>query len=237
MLHTLKILPLLLALGALGVFATSCGTDHAKFRVVHASPDAPNVDVAVDGKTVVTDLAYGSVSPAADYLTVTAGNRRVEFRSTGTMTDLINSTVGFGGQKEYTLLAVGLANPPPGTIAALLKTDDNSPPPSGNIKLRVIHAALDGPAHIDIYVVAPTTDISNVPATVSSLAYQQASDYQSVAAATYEVIMTDSTDLAKTRIIDQTYTLTAGQIRTLVTLDSPGGGTMSAVPLELSDLN
>ena len=82
MFRMLKILPLLFALGTLGIFATSCGTDHSKVRVVHASPDSPAIDVAVDGKTVVTNLAFGGVSPATGYLTVTAGNRKVEVRAT-----------------------------------------------------------------------------------------------------------------------------------------------------------
>jgi len=230
MLRMPKILPLL-TLAASVILATNCGTDHAKVRFVHASPDAMNLDIAVDGKTVVTDLAFGSLSPASGYLTVTAGNRRVEFRSTGTTTDLINSTVGFGSQKEYTLLAVGKVGDD--SVAALLKTDDNSAPPSGNIKLRVIHAAPDGPAHVDVFVVAPGTDIMNATPTIAALAYQQASDYQNLAAATYQVIMTDSNDRTST-VFDQTYTLAGGQIRTLVTLDA-GGGLMSA--LELSDLN
>ncbi len=244
MLRTLKILTFIFALAAFAILATSCGTDHAKVRVVQASPDAGSLDVAVDGKTVVTDLAFGGLSPASGYLTVTAGNRRVEFRSTGTTTDLINSNVGFGSQKEYTLLAVGKANlpppdpPPPPTIAALLKTDDNSALPSGNIKLRVIHAAPDGPAHIDVFVVAPGTDITNATPAIAALAYQQASDYQNIAAATYEVIMTDSNDLTHaTRLVDQQYTLNAGQIRTLVTIDVPSGNAMDPIPLELSDLN
>lgn len=232
MLRTLKILTFIFALGAFVIFATNCGTDHAKVRVVQASPDAGSLDVAVDGKTVVTDQAFGGLSPASGYLTVTAGNRRVEFRSTGTTTDLINSTVNFGSQKEYTLLAVGKVGDD--TIAAVLKTDDNSAPPSGNIKLRVIHAAPEGPAHIDVFVVAPGTDIMNATPTIAALAYQQASDYPNLAAATYQVIMTDSNDRTNT-VFDQTYTLAAGQIRTLVTLDIPGGDTMSA--LELSDLN
>ena len=239
MLRTLKILTFIFALGAFGIFATNCGTDHAKVRVVQASPDAGSLDVAVDGKTVVTDLAFGGLSPASDYLTVTAGNRRVEFRNTGTTTDLINSTVDFGSQKEYTLLAVGKVNLPPNpppTIAALLKTDDNSPPPSGNIKLRVIHAAVDGPAHIDIFVVPPGTDITNATPTIAALAYQQASDYQSLPAANYEVIMTDSDDRTMTKV-DQMYTLTAGQIRTLVTLNVENGNTMSTTPLVLNDSN
>ena len=247
MLRGLKIASLILALAALTTFATNCGTDHAQVRVVNASPDAGGtggVDVAVDGKTVITALTFGSLSPASGYLTVTAGNRTVEFRDTGTTTDRINSNIAFASKKEYTLLAVGKVNlpppdpPPPSTIAALLKTDDNSAPPSGNIKFRMIHAAVDGPAHIDIFIVAPGTNITNATPTIAALAYQQASDYQNLSAGTYEVIMTDFTDPTHaTRLVDQQYTLTAGQIRTLVTLDTPDGSTMSASPLELSDLN
>ena len=238
MLRGLKNASLILALVALSIFATNCGTDHAKVRVINASPDAGGaggVDVAVDGKTVITGLTFGSLSPASDYLTVTAGNRRVEFRDTGTTTDRINSNIPFASQKQYTLLAIGKVSDK--TIAALLKTDDNSAPPSGNIKLRVIHAAPDGPVQLDVYIVAPFTDITNATPTIAALAYQQASDYQNLAAASYEVIMTDSTDPTKQRLIDQTYPLTAGQIRTLVTLDVPAGNAMDPIPLELSDLN
>jgi hypothetical protein len=227
----LKILFIILALAALTIATTNCGTDHAKVRVVNASPDAGALDVAVDGKTVITGLTFGGLSPTSGYLTVTAGNRGVEFRDTGTTTDRINSNIAFASKKEYTLLAVGkVANK---TIAALLKTDDNSAPQSGNFKLRVIHAASDGPEQIDIFVVAPGTNITNATPTIAALTSQQASDYQNLIAGTYEVIMTDSSDRTKV-VLDQTYALTAGQIRTLVTLDA-GGGLMSA--LELSDLN
>jgi hypothetical protein len=243
MLRGLKVASFILALASLVIFATNCGNDHAKIRLVNASPDAGGLDVAVDGKTIVTDLTFGGLSPTSGYLTVTADNHRVEFRDTGTKTDRINSNIAFASRKEYTLLAVGKVNlpepdPPPSTIAALLKTDDNSVPPSGNFKLRVIHAAGDGPGHIDIFVVPPGTDITNATPTIAALAYQQASNYQNLAAGTYEVIMTDSNDLTHgTRIVDHQYSLTAGQIRTLVTLDTPDGTMMSAVPLQLSDLN
>lgn len=230
MLRILKILPLLLALGALGVFTTNCGTDHSKVRLVHASPDAPPVDVAVDGKTVVTNLAFGGVSPTSGYLTVTAGNRKVEVRNTGTTTDLINSNVSLGGGKAYTVLASGfLAN-----IAAIVLTDDNSAPASGNFKLRIVHASPSGPASVDVYVVAPGTGTGGTP-TISGLAYGQASGYQTAAAASTEVIITAAGN--KNPIIDQTYNLTTGQIRTLVVLDNAPGGSVNPIPLELSDLN
>lgn len=248
MLRRLKSISGVLMLGASCALIMSCGTDHSKVRFVHASPDALGLDVAVDGKTVATNLTFGGLSPASDYLTLTAGNHRVEFRSTGTTDDLINATAGFASQTEYTLLAVELSPaPPPNTppsIAALLKTDNNSPPQSGNIKVRVIHSAPDPvdvqqnePAHVDVYIVPPGSNITNATPTIASLGYEQASDYQNVAAATYEIIVTRSTDLTKARLIDQTYDFTAGQIRTLVTVDIPGGGSMSGTPLELSDLN
>ena len=55
------------------IFTSGCGdSGHAQLRVVHASPDAPNVDVLVDGKIVLTNVAYEA---ASNYLTVSAGSR------------------------------------------------------------------------------------------------------------------------------------------------------------------
>ena len=233
-----------IALALLAVFITSCGTDHAEVRTIHGSPDAPAVDVVIDGQTVATNVAYEGLAPASGYLTVTAGNRKFEVRATGTTTDLINSAVDFGAQKEYTVVVSGCVAPqdcnqPPGnsTVAAVLKTDDNSAPGGGSVKLRVVYVSPSGPLHVDIYVVAPGTDITNMSPTVSALAYQQASGYESVSPSLNEVILTDTSDNSKTRLIDQTYTLTGGQIRTLVILDVPGGGAISPTPLVVADLN
>src|SRR5437667_1279661 len=162
-----RMLKTVAALAALSLvlLAPGCGTDHAKIRFVQASPDATGLDVALDGKVIAPDMAFGS---ASDYLTVAAGNRRVQVRPTGTTDDLVNSIIDFGSQKTYTLLAIELTPVPPNTsltLAALLKTDDNSAPASGNVKLRVIHSAPDGLAagtvQVDVYVVAPGTDITN----------------------------------------------------------------------------
>jgi hypothetical protein len=246
MLRSLRVLLLALALGALGMFAISCGGSHASMRFVHASPDVPggNVDVAVDRSTVATDLPFTSVSPGSGYLTITAGNRLIEVRTTGTATDLVDApNVGFSSHQQYTVFFTGLVNSKLQTIN--LVTDDNSPPQSGNIKLRVFHASTCAaplcnvpivPPDLDIYVVAPNTDITNRSPTIPSLAYQQASGYQNVAAASYEVIMT-ATGTKTPRLIDQTYNLTAGQIRTLVVLDTVGGVAISPTPLVLADLN
>jgi hypothetical protein len=142
-----------------------------------------------------------------------------------------------GSGKNYSVVASGLANPPPGTIAAIVLTDDNTAPGNGNVKLRVLHAAPGGIKNLDVYIVAPGTDISGLAPNISNLAYGQASGYQEVAATMNEVIFTDPSDPSKNPIINQTYTLTAGQIRTLVTVNVEGGTTMATTPLVLSDLN
>jgi hypothetical protein len=53
----------------------------AQLRVVHASPNAPNVDVYADGSAVLEDVPVGTVS---DYLEVPAGERQLRITPAGT---------------------------------------------------------------------------------------------------------------------------------------------------------
>jgi hypothetical protein len=199
------------------LFTSACGDDahHSRLRVVHASPDAPNVDVAIDGKTVLTNVPYET---ASNYLTLNSGTRRVEVRATGTTTDVIDASPSFARNTDYTILAVDFV----ASIAPLVLTDDNSAPTAGNIKLRLVHASPSaGP--VDIYVESPGTDINTVTPTLSNVPFKTASDYLSVPAGSYEVFVTPTG--TKTVAIDSgSLTLTAGQIRTAVALDAPGGG-------------
>jgi hypothetical protein len=241
--RTLKILAFGIALIFTGVFLNACGKGHAQTRFVAASPDAPNVDLLIDGAAVATNLSFPSTN--GSYVTITSGNRTVEVRQTGTTTDFVNaSNVDFIKHDQYTLYFTGLtkANPPNQTVNQV--PDDNTPPASGKIKLRMFHASpsffpsppANLPARIDVYVVAPGTDITNLSPNISSLAYQQASQYLTIAAGSYELIVTQPN--SKTRRIDEpSLAFTAGQIRTFVMLDIPGGGGFSGTLLELSDLN
>lgn len=246
--RVLRTVPLILALAAFGIFASSCGTDHSQVRFLQASPeDAPapvNVDITIDSKSVATNVAFGATAPSSGYQSVNAGNRTVEVFATGTTTSpLVNSNINFSNQKQYTVVIAGCNDPgscnqsgTTSTIAPVLLTDDNTAPTSGNIKLRMVHASpFSNATNFDVYIVAPGTDITTLTPNISNLPYTQGSGYQSLAAATYEVIVTDTG--SKVPIIDQSYPLTAGQIRTLVIVDILGGGALSTVPLELSDLN
>jgi hypothetical protein len=113
----------------------------AMLRVAHLSPDAPNVDVSVDGSVVLEDVAFGAVS---SYLEVPVGTRTVTIAAAGDP-----STVAFEGDLDvtegaFTVAAVGeLAEE---TFQPLVLSDDNTVPADDTARVRVVHASPDAPA-------------------------------------------------------------------------------------------
>jgi hypothetical protein len=65
--------------------------DDARIRVLHASPDAPAVDIYINDSMVdgLTNVPFGVIS---DYLTVPADTYNVKVYATGTTTDPVPST-------------------------------------------------------------------------------------------------------------------------------------------------
>jgi hypothetical protein len=224
----LKALTLTLVLAALTFFTTGCGSSSAQFRVVDAIPDAPvNFDVAINTKNVFTGVSFESVEPSSGYQKVSSGSDSVEVFQTGTTTAVIPSTsLSFGGSSQYTVVLTGRYNStlPPNVPTAVLLTDNNTAPTSGNVEFRIIHAS-PSTATVDIYIVPPGTDITNAPKTFSGLTFQQASpSYASLAGGTtYSVIATFAG--TSQPIVSLNYNPgSAGAIATMVLADQPGGG-------------
>ena len=120
------------------------------------------------------------------------------------------------------------------SIAPLVLPDDNAPPAAGQIKLRLVHASPSA-GNVDIYVVAPGTDINTVSPTLTNIPFKAASEYLSVPAGSYEVFITQ-TGKKDVAINSGSLAISAGQIRTAVALDATGGGT-PLTAIVLSDLN
>ena len=212
-----------LALALLATFAlAACDDDDpaapaatAQLRVVHASPDAPNVDVLVDDAAALTDVPFKA---ASDYLDLPAGARNVKVRATGTSTVVIDQNATVTAGRTYTVLATGRL----ASIAPLVLEDDLTNPAAGNVKLRLVHASPTA-GNVDIYVTAPAADLATAAPTLSNVAFLAASDYLEVPAGTYRVRITPVG--TKTVAIDvNNVALAAGQIRTAVAVDAPGGG-------------
>jgi len=211
----------------LGIALVGCGSgpSQSRFRVVNASPDAPNLDIFLDGVRIRADLPYRS---GIAYQKAQPGSRHLLMNSTGTTTALLDLATTFNAKQDYTVLAVDLL----ASIAPLVLTDDNTAPSSGNARLRIVHAAPSaGP--VDIYITAPGADISTATPTLSGVAFKSVSDYMTEAAGTYEMRLTPAG--SKLVIETGTITLTDGQVRTALTLDAPLGGFPFSVLL-LQDL-
>jgi Domain of unknown function (DUF4397) len=243
MFRLLKALPLTLALATLSLFAASCGSSNqSQIRVVHAIPDGPALDVDVNGTKITTAaLAFGGVQPTPPaYTKVPSGSVTIQAFDTGTTTNPIFGTNGvtasLSGSAQYTVVLDGFVASP----SAPLITDINTAPTSGNIEFRIIHASPSNQTPLDVYIVPPGTDITNVTPQIGGsnpLTYQQASSYVSVGFATngYSVILTANGN--KTPLFNPPYGIAppTGSIRTLVLVDLQGGGAMSQTPLVLND--
>jgi hypothetical protein len=215
----LKLLTLLLAAGAM---ATGCSDEdntgpdgEARVRVVHASPDAPEVDVLVDDAEVLGDVSYLA---ASDYLDLSAGDHNLKVNAAGTSTTVIDTDVTLTDATDYTVIAGGLA----AAIEPIVLEDDNTSPSSGNARVRAIHGAPSAPA-VDVYVTAPGADITAATPTLGNVAFGDVADYLEVPAGDYQVRVTLAG--TKTVVIDSgALSLTSGQVRTAIAVDAVGGG-------------
>jgi hypothetical protein len=230
-----KVLPLGLALICLGAafLTVGCGgSSSAHFRFVQASTSVPNnVDLQVDGKTVQTAVGYGQT---ATYRTISSGSRKFELFATGTTTNpYVSASVSLHSGNTTVI-----AENPFASIGLNVYTDDNTAPTTGNAKLRIINASPTAPLSqgIDVYVVPTGQGIGGFSPQITSLTFQNASSYLSLAANNYDVIMTVTGTQNILSGLTGTYNLTTGQIRTIVVIDAPfGGGPFSQ--LLLNDLN
>ncbi len=117
---------------------------NAQVSVVHASPDAPNVDVYVDDAAALTDVPFFT---ASDYLDVPAGDRRVRIVPAGAPVEeaVLDSTFTLDANQAYTVAAVGLLE----NLQLVALEDDLSPAPAGQARVSVFHFSPDAPA-VDI---------------------------------------------------------------------------------------
>jgi hypothetical protein len=154
--------------------AASAQGEQARIRVVHASPDAPNVDIWVNGSVAVSNLAFND---ATDYIALAAGEYDIAVTPTGgTAADaVIEATLTLAAGMDYTVAAVGQV----AEIAPLVLEDNNAAPAAGKAHIRVVHASPDAPA-VDVAV-------AGGPVLIQNLAFPTASNYLPVDAGSYDL--------------------------------------------------
>ncbi len=145
-----------------------------RLRVVHASPDAPAVDVYVDDEAVLTGVSFGTIS---DYLTAPAGERAVRITAAGD-----ESTVAFDDmvtvQADTNYTAVAFGNLTTDEFSVDVLTDDPPSPGSDEAAVSLFHASPDAPP-------VTVTVASSGDALFEGVGYGEQADYVTVPAGSY----------------------------------------------------
>jgi hypothetical protein len=201
--------PLLLA-GLATVFAAGCKKDDssptspattptASVMVVHASPNAPGVDLLLDNVKVGTNLTFPNNT---GYVAVDAGIRNVKVNVTGTSTTVIGADVPVGAAAAYTIFAADSVS----KIAPVVLIDTLTTPASGKAHVRFVHLSPNAPA-VDVAVTGGAVLFGNKT-------FKSFTSFTPLAAATYNLEVrlagTSTVVLSLPNI-----TLTAGKIYTV----------------------
>ena len=192
----------------------------ADLRFVHASPDAPAVDVIVNGDfatPLVSDLLFPNFTP---YVSVPPDTYNVKVTDAASQTLVpIDVDVTVDAAIRYTVLAVGeLAN-----LEPLIAADDPRRVAT-EAKVRIIHASPTA-QNVDIYVTAPGTDINTVSPlpSLTDVPFKANTGFLSLAAGDYDVTVVP-TGTKTPAIGPALISVDAGGIYTAIARDAQDGG-------------
>ena len=229
-----RILPFAVALICLSslLLAAGCSSSKARYRFMQTATGIPaiSVDLQVDGKSVQTAIGFAQT---ATYHSSSSGNHKFDVFPNGNTTNAIASDTENLGSGDSTILLQNTA--PNSSFILKLYPDDNTAPTTGNAKVKIIHSSFSANP-VDVYIVTQGTGIGGLSPSIPNVAFQTATQYQVLATGSYDVIMTVPGTQNILNALTFSLTLTAGQIRTLVVVDSSfGGGPFGIV--QLNDLN
>jgi hypothetical protein len=160
-------------IGAMGVGASQSESESAQVRIVHLSPDAPAVDVLIDGQVALEGVEFGN---ASEYLDVPAGERQITVRAAENDTVVFEGNVTVEAGTDYTAAAIGEVSEE--TFGPAIYVDDFETPDDGNASVRLIHASPDAPA-VDVTVAGSGAVLYD------NVTFGNASDYATVPAGDY----------------------------------------------------
>jgi hypothetical protein len=207
----------------------ACGnTTSTRVRLVNTSPDSNGLEVLLDTNTsaAVSGVTFGT---ASKYVSLSAGGHTVQVKDPNAGSAPPSQNLNFAAGTDTTLLAASSY----ATLNIVQLADNNKAPATGDVKIRVVHTA-QSLGSVDVYIVAPGTNLQSVSATFSNVGFEAATDYHEVSAGNYEVYITQPGQ--KFYYIDSgPLNLTAGQIRTVVALDNVAGNGYTAAVL--ADVN
>ena len=186
----------------------------SQVRIIHATPDAPGLDVYQGPNALAFNLGFGTVT---SYIPLAPGNYTINADTAGSKQTLSSAKASFAASAQYTVLIGNSA----ASMQQLTLTDQSQPAPSGQIALRFIHQATRTGA-VDIYLVPAGQKLSAVTPLVNGMIFGANTGYLNVPTGIYSLIMmpakiTPVTTTATYAGPQVTYS--SGSARTIVLID------------------
>jgi hypothetical protein len=194
-------------------------TTPAKLRVIHASADAPNVNVLAGTSTLVSNLAFKAASPFQDVAPGVATVRVNGILPGSTPTVIGPVNLPLESNIAYSVLAIGDV----AAIAPLVIPETITPVPAGSARARVVHAAADAP-QVDVYVTAPTALLAQ-SVHLARLAFGEQSGQATVPAGDYRIRVTAANNPNAVVFDSGTVALATGSDLFIVAVENTGPGT------------
>lgn len=130
--------------------------EHFSFiRFLHASPNAPNLDIYIDGKKAVSNLIYGSL---AGYAALQSGLHKIDAHLAGQTTNPILSTTTTLIGDNFITLAIAGSLP---NLQYRIYKDKVESIPTNESYIRFVHLSSNTPA-VDIVIEAGETLFSTI---------------------------------------------------------------------------
>ncbi|WP_254273342.1 DUF4397 domain-containing protein [Haloarcula marina] len=189
--------------------------DTAHLRIGHCCPDAPNVDVAVDGATRFENVEYAAVT---DYEPFDPGDQKLTIAPAGSTATVVSTRIPLKENTAYTVLATGLIT----DIEATVLTDDPGDVSDEMAQVRLVHTSPDAP---------PVALTVGDTAVVDGVGFREASEYRPVRPGTHDVGLRPD-DRGRLELELSAIEFDGGSAYSVVTVGQIETGTLAAVVTE-----
>ena len=193
-----------------------------KVMIIHASPDAPDVDLLLDGTTLNTTPV--SFLDNTAYVSATAGTRTLKINVAGTTTTALQANLSVSSGKSYSVFAVDSVS----KLSGVVFEDNLATPASGKAHIRFIHLSPNAPA-VDVALDGGSVVFGDYE-------FKEGSAFTPLDAGTYDL----EVRLAGTSTVAldlDPITLTAGKIYTVYAKGFAGGAGDQALGAQIIQNN
>jgi hypothetical protein len=216
--RTTRLAALSLLVLALAGCQSIAGTQSVtQVRFIHASPDAPAIDLYQNptsaSQASLYNVGFGTVS---SYMMLAPGAYTHAAYTAGTQQQLANVKGAFAAGGQYTVLAANIA----ANLQMTVLKDQATPAPAGEVALRFLgESTRTGP--VDLYLVPPGAPLNGLAPVASGVGLGANTGYLNVPGGTYSIVAL-SAGAAPTSVPVFTSSQAlypAGSVRTIVLID------------------